>query len=136
MAVATRPNASPYPESHAPRDWTLSRTLVAFLLVGVALPVGSSTFGLYDHILHWGKLVHAVDGFCATVIFSMLLFAWRDATAVALPDELGSLLSIFAGIFFGVMWEIVEFIRDWVAYSDLQKSNTDTMTDLLGNDVA
>jgi len=45
-------------------------------------------------------------------------------------------MTIFVGIFFGVMWEIVEFIRDWVAYSDLQKSNSDTMTDFLCNDVA
>jgi len=39
------------------------------------------------------------------------------------------------GIFEGLSWEIVEFILDWLRYSDLQKSNSDTMTDLLLNDL-
>ena len=33
------------------------------------------------------------------------------------------------------MWEIVEFVLDWLRDADLQKSNSDTMTDLLWNDV-
>jgi hypothetical protein len=33
------------------------------------------------------------------------------------------------------MWELVEFLIDWARNSDLQKSNSDTMTDLLWNDL-
>jgi hypothetical protein len=110
--------------------------LVAALAVGVLLPLGSSAFGLYDHVTHWGKLVHAVSAACAAFIFGLLLLGWRDRTHVALSDELATLLTLFFGVLFGVLWEIVEFVRDWVAYSDLQKSNTDTMTDFLFNDVA
>jgi hypothetical protein len=84
----------------------------------------------------WGKLVHAVGGACATALFALLFLGWRDLTRTDLSDELAALLAICVGIFFGLMWEIVEFICDWVAYSDLQKSNTDSMTDLLWNDVA
>jgi hypothetical protein len=87
-------------------------------------------------VQHWGKLVHAVDGFCATALFGLLLFGWRDTVGVDLTDELTTLMTMFGGIFFGVMWEIVEFIRDWVSYSDLQKSNSDTMTDFLCNHAA
>jgi hypothetical protein len=104
--------------------------------VGIALPLLSTVLGLYDHVEHWGKAVHAIDGFCAAFIFGVLLLGWRDLARVELADELAAPLSMFFGIFFGVMWEVVEFIRDWVAYSDLQKSNTDTMTDFLFNDVA
>jgi hypothetical protein len=104
--------------------------------VGVALPLLSTVLGLYDHVEHWGKAVHAVDGFCAAFMFGVLLLGWRELARVELADELAALLTMFFGIFFGVLWEIVEFIRDWVAYSDLQKSNTDTMTDFLCNDVA
>ena len=110
--------------------------LAALLIVSIAAPVLSTVFGLYDRIDNWGKLIHAIDGACATAIFALLFLGWRDLAQIDFTDELAALLMMFFGIFFGVMWEIVEFIRDWVAYSDLQKSNTDTMTDFLANDVA
>jgi hypothetical protein len=113
-----------------------ARYILAALAVGLLLPLASTAVGLYDHILHWGKLIHAVDAACATFIFALLLLGWRNRNSVDLSDELATLISIFAGILFGVVWEIVEFVRDWVAYSDLQKSNSDTMTDFLCNDVA
>jgi hypothetical protein len=106
------------------------------VVIGVALPLLSTVFGLYDTIQHWGKLVHARDGLCATFVFGLLFFGWRDFTSIEITDEFAVLMTIFAGIAFGVLWEIVEFVRDWVAYSDLQKSNMDTMTDFLFNDVA
>ena len=111
------------------------RWLGLVALVGVVLPVASALLGLYDRVQHWGKLVHALDGFCATLLFGVLLFAWRDAERVDLADELAALISMCAGVLFGVMWEIVEFVIDWAGNADLQKSNTDTMTDLLWNDV-
>jgi hypothetical protein len=106
------------------------------MAVGVLLPLASTLLGLYDHVTNWGKLVHAVDGACATSIFGLLLLGWRDRARTDLTDELATLTAMFGGVLFGVLWEIVEFVRDWVAYSDLEKSNTDTMTDFLCNDVA
>ena len=70
------------------------------------------------------------------LIFGSLFLGWRAAARIDVTDELAGLLTMFVGILFGVMWEVVEFIRDWVAYSDLQKSNSDTTTDLLCNDLA
>src|SRR5690348_977096 len=114
-----------------------SRYLLALpLVVAVALPLLSTVLGLYDNIQHWGKGVHAVDGFCAAFIFGLLFLGWRQQARVELADELAALMTMFFGVLFGLVWEVVEFIRDWVAYSDLQKSNTDTMTDFLCNDVA
>ena len=110
--------------------------VVLVLALGVLLPIASTALGLYDHVQHWGKLIHAIDAACATFIFGLLLLGWRERTHIDLTDELAALLTMFAGILFGVLWEIVEFVRDWVAYSDLQKSNTDTMTDFLWNDIA
>jgi len=103
--------------------------------LAVALPIVSSVLGLYDHILHWGKLVHGLEGLLVAIMVGLLLLAWRDRESVALTDQLATLMTICVGIFTGVMWEIVEFVLDWVRYSDLQKSNSDTMTDLLWNDV-
>jgi len=112
------------------------RGIILTLAVGVLLPLASVAFGLYDRVLHWGKFIHAVDAACATFIFAMLLLGWREWNHIDLSDELAALLAMFAGILFGVLWEIVEFVRDWVASSDLQKSNADTMTDFLCNDIA
>ena len=115
---------------------TTTRLLVAPLVAAaVALPLGSAAFGLYDRLLHWGKLVHGVDAFLVTLLFGLLLVAWRDAQRVDLSDELAALTSMCTGVFFGVTWEIVEFVFDWLTYSDLQKSNTDTMTDFLWSDL-
>ena len=137
MAVSARPPRGVPPSSGAaPGRTHLRLALVVVLILGLAVPLLSSLFGLYDDVTNWGKLVHAVDGWCAALLFGFLLLGWRQQAEVDLPDELAGLMTVFAGIFFGVMWEIVEFIRDWVAYSDLQKSNTDTMTDFLCNDVA
>ena len=119
-----------------PTSGRVRNLLLITLGVGVALPLVSSALGLYDGIQHWGKLVHAVDGFCAALIFGLLFLGWRERAQIELADELAALLTMFFGIFFGVIWEVVEFVRDWVAYSDLQKSNTDTMTDFLWNDLA
>jgi len=110
--------------------------LVGLLVVGIAAPLLSTVFGLYDRVEDWGKLIHALDAACATAIFGLLFLGWRDLAQIDVTDELAALLIVFFGILFGVVWEIVEFVRDWVAYSDLQKSNTDTMTDFLWNDVA
>ena len=110
--------------------------LGAVLLIGALLPLVSAAFGVYDHVIHWGKFIHAVDGASATFIFALLLLGWRRRNHIDVSDEFAVMVSVCAGVVFGVLWEIVEFVRDWVAYSDMQKSNTDTMTDFLCNDVA
>ena len=102
----------------------------------MAVPIASSVLGLYDRILHWGKVVHGLEGFLVALTVGLLLLAWRDREHIDLSDQLATLMTICVGIFAGVMWELVEFVLDWVRYSDLQKSNSDTMTDLLWNDVA
>jgi hypothetical protein len=104
-------------------------------LLLVAVPLVSAVLGLFDRITHWGKFVHGLEGFGVAVLVGLLLFGWRDREQIDLTDQLGALTTMFAGILFGVVWEIVEFILDWARYSDLQKSNSDTMTDLLFNDV-
>jgi len=99
------------------------------------MTIGSSLVGLCDRVVNWGKVVHGLEGFLVAVLVGVLLLGWRDLAAINLSDQLAALLTMCSGMFFGVMWEIVEFVLDWVRYSDLQKSNSDTMTDLLWNDV-
>ncbi len=118
---------------HAPRRVLL--WLAGLAVAALAIPILSSILGLYDRIVHWGKVVHGLEGFLVALLVGVLLLGWRDLEAIDLSDQLAALLTIFSGMFFGVMWEIVEFVLDWVRYSDLQKSNSDTMTDFLWNDL-
>jgi hypothetical protein len=109
--------------------------LVLLCLLLLAVPLVSVALGLFDHVTHWGKLVHGLEAFGVAVLVGLLLLGWRDHEQVDLTDQLATLTTMFAGILFGVAWEVLEFILDWVRYSDIQKSNSDTMTDLLINDV-
>jgi hypothetical protein len=71
------------------------------VVIGVALPLLSTVFGLYDTIQHWGKLVHARDGLCATFVFGLLFFGWRDFATIEITDEFAVLTTMFAGNAFG-----------------------------------
>jgi hypothetical protein len=132
MAIVSRPREQAAPAGHGRAGWWVVGLV---LVVGVALPVASTALGLYDRVQHWGKLVHALDTACATLLFGLLLFAWRDVEQIGLADELATVMAMCAGVFFGVIWEIVEFVIDWVGNADLQKSNSDTMTDFLWSDL-
>jgi hypothetical protein len=70
-----------------------------------------------------------------SVLIGLLVLGWRDRTAIDLGDQQATLLSILAGIQLGVVWKLVEFVLDWVWNTDLQKSNTETVVDLMWNDV-
>ncbi len=104
--------------------------------VAVLVPLLSSLLNLYERVWFWGKVVHAVDVFALTWLFGLLLLAYRDCYDLEIPTPLVALASIMFGISVGVAWELAAFLIDWVVKSDLQKSNTDTMTDFLCMDLA
>jgi hypothetical protein len=81
------------------------------------------------------KVVHGVTAFIVAAGVGLFIFAWRDHQRFEIDDRIVALISVCVGLLFGVTWELVEFVIDWVRYSDLQPSNLDTMTDLLWNDV-
>jgi hypothetical protein len=100
-------------------------------LVGV-----SDVLSLYDHIAQWGKFVHATEGLLVAAIGGFLLLGLRDRERLGVHDHIVALVTMFVGVTFGAFWELLEFALDWVRHSDLQKSNTDTMTDMLWTDLA
>jgi hypothetical protein len=110
--------------------------LAGAALLGVGLIVTSDALGLYDRVIYWGKLVHVVEGFLVTAVVGLLLLSFTDRPRLDIHTQILALTTIGVGVTFGAFWEFLEFLLDWVRYSDLQKSNTDTMTDMLGNDVA
>ena len=98
------------------------------------LPLLSWATGMYSRVTHWGKAVHAIEGLAFAFLVAVLVLGWRDRERIDLTDELVGFVTICAGILFGVGWKIVEFVQDWSTYADVEKSNSDTMTDFLWND--
>jgi hypothetical protein len=81
------------------------------------------------------KLGHALGAFVAAGAVGLVLLAWRDRESLDIDDRIVALVTMCLGLLFGVAWELIEFVLDWVRNSDLQFSNLDTMSDLLWNDV-
>jgi hypothetical protein len=81
------------------------------------------------------KAFVGIVGVVLGLTVGLLLIAWRDRERVDLSDELAVLMTIFTGMVAGVVWKIAEFVVDWVRYSDIQKSNRETMIDFLAVDV-
>jgi hypothetical protein len=79
--------------------------------------------------------MHFLAALGVSLLIGLLVLGWRDHKQIDFGDQQATLLSIFAGIQFGVLWKLVEFVLDWVWITDLQKSNSQTMIDLMWNDV-
>jgi hypothetical protein len=112
------------------------RMLEVLWVLAVTIPAASDALGAYDRVTHWGKLVHGVEGGLTASMAALLLLGFAQRFELGLPGQLAALGSLFVGVLAGAVWEFVEFLLDWVRYSDLQKSNTDTMTDLLWSNLA
>jgi prepilin signal peptidase PulO-like enzyme (type II secretory pathway) len=80
-------------------------------------------------------LVHCLAALGVSLLVGLLVLGWRDREAVDLGDQLATVLSMLVGFLFGVLWELVEFVLDWARVTDLQASNSQTMLDLVWNDV-
>jgi hypothetical protein len=95
-------------------------------------------YGGIEHVIPSTVVSWIVQGVAAFVVAcsaGLLLAAWRDREAVAIDDRIVALVAMCVGVLFGVAWELVQFLIDWIIGSDLQLSNLDTMTDLLWNNV-
>jgi hypothetical protein len=111
------------------------RVLELAWVLSVALIGAADALFLYDRIIHFGKFVHGVEGFLIASMSGYLLLAYRDREELSVHTHVVAMVSGFVGVTFGAFWEFLEYVLDWIRYSDLQKSNTDTMTDMLWNNL-
>jgi hypothetical protein len=95
---------------------------------------GSESFKLFELLTYWDKVVHPVEIFLATGVVTYLLLGYRDLHRLDIPDHLSAAVAMLFGMTFGAAWELLEFAADWFGNANLQKSNADTMTDILTND--
>jgi len=113
----------------------IPRSMEALFVAGIALQFTSESLKLFELFTYWDKIVHPTLVALTAWLSAWLLLGYRDAFHKRLPVHLIATLGLLLGIAVGVTWEYVEFASDWFGDADLQKSNADTMTDLISNDI-
>jgi MFS family permease len=119
---------SHFSKRHVPR--LLELTFVAAMFFQYV----SESFKLFEIFSYWDKLVHPAEIFLAGAVATYLLLGYRELHELDIPDGLAAAGAMLFGMALGASWELVEFALDWFGNANLQKSNADTMTDILAND--
>jgi hypothetical protein len=114
--------------THVPRPLELA------FVFGMALQFASESTKLFELFYYWDKIVHPTLVASTGMIAVWLLLGYRDAFGKRLPIHLVAIFAMLLAISVGAFWEFVEFGPDWFGNADLQKSNADTITDIVAND--
>ncbi|MBV9544337.1 MAG: hypothetical protein JOY61_08155 [Chloroflexi bacterium] len=115
--------------THVPRPLEF-----AFVL-GMALQFFSESTKLFELFYYWDKVVHPTLVALTALIAGWLLLGYRDAFRKRIPMHFVAAFGMLLGLSVGAFWEFVEFTGDWFGNSDLQKSNGDTLTDIISNNI-
>jgi len=114
--------------------WHVPRMLELTFVFGMFLQYVSESLKLFEIFTYWDKLVHPAEILLATGVATFLLLGYREIHNLDIPDGLAAAGAMMFGVVLGASWELVEFAFDWFGNANLQKSNADTMTDILTND--
>ena len=116
-------------KTHVPRP------LDAAFTAAMALQYISESTKLFEVFTYWDKIVHpSLVALCA-IIAGWLLLGYASAFGKRIPIQFGGAFALLIGTSIGALWEFVEFGSDWFGGANLQKSNADTMTDIIANDI-
>jgi len=114
--------------------WRVPRPLDFIFTLAMVLQFASESLKLFEILTYWDKIVHPGEIFLATGVGTFLLLGYRHRHQLDIPDGLAAAGAMLFGMVLGATWELVEFAMDWFGNANLQKSNADTMTDVLTND--
>lgn len=115
--------------THVPRPLELA------FVFGMTLQFASESTKLFELLFYWDKLVHPTLVALTGMVGAWLLLGYRDAFHKRLPMHLVAAFGMLLAISVGAFWEFVEFTSDWFGNADLQKSNADTISDIISNDI-
>jgi hypothetical protein len=104
-------------------------------VAGVFLQYASESFKIFELLTYWDKIAHPGEILFASIVATLLLLGYRDLRGLEIPDELSAAGAMLFGMALGGTFELIEFALDWFGNANLQKSNADTITDLLTNDL-
>jgi len=110
------------------------RLLDVTFVLAIALQFCSESLKLFELFTYWDKIVHTLEIFLASGVATYLLLGYRHIQKLKFPDGMAAFAAMLFGMSLGSFWELVEFSMDWFGNANLQKSNADTMTDILLND--
>jgi hypothetical protein len=114
--------------------WRVPRNLELTFVFAMFLQYSSESLKLFELLTYWDKIVHPAEIFLATGVATFLLLGYRECRQLDIPDGLAAFGAMLFGMALGASWELVEFAFDWFGNANLQKSNADTLTDILTND--
>jgi hypothetical protein len=114
--------------------WPVPRNLELTFVFAMFLQYTSESLKLFELLTYWDKIVHPAEILLATGVATFLLLGYRECHELDIPDGLAAFGAMLFGMALGASWELVEFAFDWFGNANLQKSNADTMTDILTND--
>jgi hypothetical protein len=113
----------------------IPRPLEFAFVGGIALQFISESTKLFELFTYWDKIVHPTLIALTSMCGVWLMLGYRDAFEKRLPIQFAALFALLLGMCVGACWEFFEFGSDWFGDANLQKSNADTLTDLLANDL-
>jgi hypothetical protein len=113
----------------------VTRPLEFAFVLGMALQYISESTKLFELFTYWDKIVHPTLIALTALVGTWLLLGYRDAFHKHVPIQLAAIFGLLLGMCVGACWEFVEFGSDWFGDANLQKSNADTMSDILANDL-
>lgn len=113
----------------------VARPLEFAFVLGMALQFISESTKLFELFTYWDKIVHPTLIALTAMIVAWLVLGFRDAFDNRLPTQFAAVLSLLLGMSLGAFWEFVEFTSDYFGDANLQKSNGDTMTDIMANNI-
>jgi hypothetical protein len=114
--------------------WHVPRLLELAFVAGMFLQYGSESFKLFELLTYWDKIAHPAEILFATMVATFLLLGYRELHRLEIPDGLSAAGAMLFGMTLGSSFELIEFALDWFGNANLQKSNADTITDILTND--
>ena len=113
----------------------MPRPLEFAYVLAMALQFASESTKLFELFTYWDKIVHPTLVALTAMIAAWLLLGYRDAYRKRLPIHFAALFGMLLGMCVGAFWEFIEFGSDWFGDANLQKSNGDTITDIISNDI-
>ena len=115
--------------------WHVPRVLELTFVLAMFLQYVSESFKLFELFTYWDKLVHPAEIFLASAVVALLFLGYTELRGLKIPDGLSAAGAMLFGMALGTSWELLEFALDWFGNANLQKSNADTLTDVLTNNV-